>query len=363
MTIKSGAVLDLAGFNETIGSLADNAGSGGTMTSSASGTSTLITGGNNTSTSFAGLIQNGSGTIALTKIGTGTWTLGGSNTFTGQVAIQNGMLSVNAVGTTTTAQPLGENTAGTITLGVAATSSGILQYTGTGGTLDKNIAAIGNGTIQNAGSGLLNLTGTLTKNGTTLTITASSGAGITVSGPIVGARANSDLIVTGGTVTLSGTNTYNGNTFVNTSGYLLDGINNGLPTGTTLTLGSSTPSVGTFDLGGFNQQVAGLATAGTASSQTITNNGANNGTLTFSGGTSTFGGVIQNGSKAISMVVSAGTLTFSGTNTYSGSTTINTGKLLLSGTGAINSTSGITINGSGGFSTLCKPVPPLPPQR
>ena len=73
--VYSGATLDLNGHNETIGSLSDNAGSGGTVTSGASGAITLITGGDNTNTSFAGVIQNGSGTLSVTKIGTGAWTL------------------------------------------------------------------------------------------------------------------------------------------------------------------------------------------------------------------------------------------------------------------------------------------------
>ncbi len=104
-------------------------------------------------------------------------------------------------------------------LGVAATSSGVLNYTGGGGTLDKNINAVGNGTdtVRNSGSGALTLSGTLTKNGTNLTLNAAT-AGINVTGNIVGAAANSDLIVTGNnTTSISSTaNTYNGRTTVGT---------------------------------------------------------------------------------------------------------------------------------------------------
>jgi autotransporter-associated beta strand protein len=41
-----------------------------------------------------------------------------------------------------------------------------------------------------------------------------------------------------------------------------------------------------------------------------------------------------------------GTLTLANTNTYTGPTTVNAGKLLLNGAGSINTSSGITINGS-----------------
>ncbi len=284
----------------------------------------------------------------LTKIGAGTLTLTGTNTFSGAVAVQNGMLSFNSLAAAGSAQPLGEGN--TVNLGVAFTSSGKLQYTGAAGTLTQSIYVLGNGsdTIQNAGSGLLTLSGTLTKYGTTLTLAAGSTAGITVTGPIVGAIAGSDLVVTGGTVTLSGTNTYGGNTFVNTGGYLLDGINNGMPTTTTLTLGEAIGNTnGTFDLGGFNQTVAGLASAGTGT-LTITNSSATtNGTLTFSGGTSSFGGFIKDGSsKTTAMIVSAGTLTLGGANTYTGGTTVSAGTLQIGNATALGgNASAVSVTG------------------
>lgn len=43
----------------------------------------------------------------------------------------------------------------------------------------------------------------------------------------------------------------------------------------------------------------------------------------------------------------SGTLNFSNTNTYTGSTTVNAGSVVLSGTGSINNSSGITIDGAG----------------
>ena len=76
-TVASGATLDLASFNQTIGSLA---GTGGVTLGSA----TLTTGNDNTSTIFSGTI---SGTGGLTKIGSGMLLLTGANTYAGPTNI------------------------------------------------------------------------------------------------------------------------------------------------------------------------------------------------------------------------------------------------------------------------------------
>jgi hypothetical protein len=72
--VGSGGTLDLGGFDNTIGSLADVGGSGGSIsnTSGAATAATLTTGGNNTSTSYAGTINDGNAALGLIKVGTGT---------------------------------------------------------------------------------------------------------------------------------------------------------------------------------------------------------------------------------------------------------------------------------------------------
>src|ERR1035441_7254272 len=159
-----------------------------------------------------------------------------------------------------------------------------------------------------------------------------------------------------GSLTLSGANTYSGGTTI-VSGTLALGVANALPTGTTVTFGAS-GAAGTLDLAGLNQQVAGLAVASgaTAASQIIGNSSkANNATLTYGGGSSTFGGIIQNtlgsGSKTVILTVSVGNLTLSGANTYSGGTMVNGGTLSVSTDGNLGAVPGaatansITING------------------
>ncbi|UFW57512.1 autotransporter-associated beta strand repeat-containing protein [Bradyrhizobium diazoefficiens] len=64
VTVAGGAVLDLAGFSNVIGSLA-----GAGTVSNSGGAATLIAGGDNTSKIFSGTIRDGAGSLALTKTG------------------------------------------------------------------------------------------------------------------------------------------------------------------------------------------------------------------------------------------------------------------------------------------------------
>jgi YVTN family beta-propeller protein/autotransporter-associated beta strand protein len=84
-TVASGATLDLASFNQTIGSLAG----AGSVTL---GSGVLTAGSDNTSTTFSGAI---SGTGGVTKIGSGTLTLSGINAYSGATMVNAGTLTVN----------------------------------------------------------------------------------------------------------------------------------------------------------------------------------------------------------------------------------------------------------------------------
>ena len=84
-TIASGARLDLAGFDQTIGSLA---GAGGVTL----GAGVLTTGGDGSSTVFSGTI---SGSGGLIKTGSGALGLSGTSSYTGATSIQAGSLIVD----------------------------------------------------------------------------------------------------------------------------------------------------------------------------------------------------------------------------------------------------------------------------
>lgn len=88
-TVAGGATLDLAGFNQSIGSLAG----AGAVTL---GTAQLAVGNDNSSTTFSGTIS-GSGSIA--HGGSGTLILTGANSYTGGTAITGGILQLGDGGT------------------------------------------------------------------------------------------------------------------------------------------------------------------------------------------------------------------------------------------------------------------------
>jgi autotransporter-associated beta strand protein len=141
--LASGAVFDLNGAAQTIGSLADGAGGGGTVTNSAAGTATLTlapTG----STTFSGHIQNGTGHVALVINGPGVQVLAASNTYTGGTEIESGIL-VAANGANGSATGSGPVTlsGGTLASGAAGSISGAVTVAGS----PSEIAPGGIGTI------------------------------------------------------------------------------------------------------------------------------------------------------------------------------------------------------------------------
>ena len=362
VTLNSGTMSDTGHYYGTYGNFINS----GTATITANGAGNSISAGigmpsgitfntpnsgdDLTVSGILGSTIGGGNTGSLTKSGSGAVTLTGENTYSGLTTVANGTLTINNGNVSATGnQALGTSTS--VSLGVSGTSSGILNYTGTTGTLAKNINALGNGsdTVQNVGTGLLTLSGTLTKNGTTLALKGGSN-GILVSGRIVGTSGSSDLVIASGTTTLSATNSYNGPTYVNNSGTLVNGITNALPIGTTLVLGGTDNTVGSYDLAGYNQTIASLISQGLGAPNVITNSsGASDSELKMSNG-GTFAGLITDGAtKKTKLYVDGGTLTLTGSNSYTGATTINSGTLALQNpTGAaLSGTTPITVNTGG----------------
>jgi autotransporter-associated beta strand protein len=315
LTVGNSSTFDLAGFSETVGSLAG----GGTVTSSAAGTLTLTTGGNNTSTTFSGILQNGSATsVALTKNGSGTLTLSGANTYTGITTISGGEISINA-----------DTRLGTAP--VSATQGHLLLDGGTLHTVATFTLSANRGITLGSSGGTISIyTGGITR---TLTY------GGIIDGP--GALTKAGQLTGNGILILSGVNSYLGATTVS-AGTLRLGAAGVIPDASALTVGSST----TFDLAGFSETVGSLAGAGTVTSSAA-------GTPTLTAGddntSTTFSGTIQNGS-ATSVALTkngTGTLTLTGANTYTGETSISAGTLSIgagSTTGAISNSSNVTNN-------------------
>lgn len=143
LTVENPGTLNLAGFNQSIGSLAGD----GAVTL---GNATLTTGNDGTSTTFSG-VMSGSG--VLDKVGTGTFILAGNNTYTGGTTIG----------------------AGTLQLGNGGTSGGIAGNVVDNGTLAFNRSDVvtfpgvisGTGSLAQIGTGATILNATNTYTGTT----------------------------------------------------------------------------------------------------------------------------------------------------------------------------------------------------
>ena len=182
-----------------------------------------------------------------------------------------------------------------------------------------------NGTGARAGT--LNIGGSITGGAAGITVLTLSGSNTnanTISGIITRGSATMVSITKSGVGTwvLSGANTYMGATTIN-AGTLKAGIATqafGLDSAVSVAVG------GTMDLGGFNETIGSLTGGGTVTSSAagtpILTTGADNSSTTFSG-------TIQNGSATSVGLTKEGngTLTLSGPNTYSGTTTINNGTL------------------------------------
>ncbi len=289
------------------------------------------------------------GTAGLTEQGTGTLTLTAANTYSGgTTVIGSSILTIN------TAAALGS---GPIFVGDQVGTGGRpalylangVNLSGVSLTLASSSAG-GRGYLDGQGTNSFNGSITLSGNGTTGIF--ANGALFTVSGSVTGAGNSSmtlfmrgtgtglmqsNINIGGETVTVTDAATWtlssNGNTWGNTTvanGTLKMGAVNALPAATVVTIGQSGNS-GTLDLNGNSQQVAGLAVAGGATGETITNLGSVPATLTVSATTAyTYGGGIANGSNPLNLVVTGpGSLTLTNaTNTYTGSTTVSGGALL-----------------------------------
>ncbi len=213
----SGAVLDLAGSSETVGSLSGGGALGGNVTL---GSGTLTVGGNNASTTYLGAL---SGTGGIVKSGTGALTLTGANSFSGATAINAGILQLSggAALSPSTAVTLAGAAGVALDLAGSNASIGSLAGGGSGGnvTLGSGTLSVGANNTSTSFAGIISGTGGgIAKNGTgTLTLTGANsltgalhGAGgtLTLSGAGTATSAASVTLDSGATVTLdnSGTN-------------------------------------------------------------------------------------------------------------------------------------------------------------
>ncbi len=271
---------------------------------------------------FSGEIGDGdhSGFIGggITKNTTGTLILSGQNVYTGLTTVAAGTLEAGAAGT------IPSTSAVTVNAGATFDLNSFTQFVG---------SIAGGGTVSLGSASLV--TG-FNNNDTTF-------SGVLQDGGISKGKGGSLIKVGTGTLTLTGANTYTGETFVS-AGTLLAAAANTIPSNSALLVDTK----GTFDINNLPTTVGSIS------------NGPNGGGKIYLGGvtltaggdgsTTAFSGVIQDGGNAGGtggsfVKTGKGTLFLSGANTYTGTTTVNGGTLDLAG----SLTSPVTVNSGATF--------------
>ncbi|HTP97414.1 MAG TPA: autotransporter-associated beta strand repeat-containing protein, partial [Burkholderiales bacterium] len=288
----------------TIGSLAAN---GGAVTLDVAGASTVAGG------------ISGTGTT-LTKLGAGALTLQGISTYTGATTVS----------------------AGTLQLGTsnALANSGALIVNG--GTFD-----IGANSQTLAGAQLAS--GSITGTSGTLTSTANFDLRSGTVSAILGGNVSVNK-TTGGTVTLSGNNTYTGATNVN-AGTLAVAANNALGTtaaGTTVangaTLDFQSVVYGTTETVAVNGGTIAASTGSSSFAGPITLGASSSATV--AGTQLTLSGAIGDGGGGFGLTMTGtGKLVLGTTNTYTGTTNVNAGTLALGTSNSLASAGSLVVNG------------------
>jgi len=298
---------------------------------------------------ISGVISS-SAAYTVTKTGTGNLYLTGNNTYTGTTTISAGIVRV---GNSTTTGAIAGNIVNNAILSFSRTNA----YT-YGGVIS------GSGDISKGESSTLTLTGVNTCTGTvfifngTFALSAAGSinnavvdvdypgkfdisAGNKTIAALKGSTGYAEVILGSRTLTIGTTDAFAGDIYKGvisgTGGIIKTGTNMLTLTGINTYTGSTTISQGTLIIER-NDIV------------NITGNITNNATLQFNilGSGNSYTGVISGTGNVVKK--GAGTIYLENTHTYTGSTTIDEGRIFLNkATSDISTSSGVIINGSGSF--------------
>ena len=298
--LTDNAVLDLAGFSNSVASLAGT----GTVTNSGAVAAILTAGGNATNTTFSGNLTDGASSLGLSKVGTGgTLTLSGTNTYSGATTVSAGTLQAGSVAAFSANSDFTVN--GTLDLNGLSNSVGSLAGTG---TVTNSVA--GTKTLTAGGDNASSVFGGILSNGAgVLTLTKTGTGTLTLTG------ANT---LTGGTTIGAGTLQIGNGTTGSISGNIADNANLAFARSNSTTYSGLISGAGTLAQNGVGTLIlSGLSTAFTGATT------VNAGTLEVDG---------KLGTAASSVNVLSGAA-LAGQGTIGGSVLIQNGGILGARTG------------------------------
>ena len=301
-----------------------------------------------------------SGTGAVNSIGAGVLTLSGTNTFTGNLSVKAGKVSVSipaalGAGTVVLGDTNGSAGASLLVAGSSNTfTNPVTVQSGTGGLLtignqsgaNSSYVFSGNVALNNAlnllavGTGTVKLSGNLT--GSSLITVTNDGAAVSTSQYVDLTGANSgftgNVAVNGGMLRLEGA------TALNSANTIQFNYAN-----TMLNLNATA----SLTLAGLTGVAGGIVTNTSSGGRTLTLAGA---------GQYAFNGAIMDANTATTRIsltfTGTGTNIFGGTNTYSGATLVTNGTLLVNGWNLGTNTVTVTNAGTafGGTGVISGPV-------
>jgi autotransporter-associated beta strand protein len=292
------------------------------------------------------ITNNGTGVVSLVKGGTGAVQLNVANSYTGGTFINSGRLRITGSATLGTGA-INVASGGQLYFDRAATFSNPINIAGKG--FFEGGPTFSGGALRTATAGTI-LSGKITLlNDARITARGTGTTGATISGQITGGFALElgNTAATIGTLILSNnTNNWTGDTTIGSGAVRIGGtgevIPNGAGMGNVVLLGDSvvTSNSTTLDLNGKTETINGLNSSGDTSRMFVNSGVAGAATLRVgdNNANATFGGTIQDGNAAASVnltKIGSGMQTLAGTNTYSGSTTIENGTLRLASSSAL----------------------------
>jgi autotransporter-associated beta strand protein len=335
LQVGSAGTVDLNGFNLGVAAIAGSFGK--ILNNNSTTPSRLTIGYNNGTSNTIPIIADGAGTVSVEKLGTGTWQIMWNNEYSGDTILTAGTTALRVPAGQT--KPFGNSTVhmngGTINWysNPNQSASNVIDENF---VIDVPVPAVG----TTAGTNLIrpepatiwkgNFTGT-----GLVSMQAAQGNPFDMQGNLTG--FNGTFEINGSTLGMSNT------------------TNVGVPNAAVTMVGSAT-----LQWGGTASSVTVPigSLASTSTNATVRNNGASNSTATFSVGglnnaSTSFAGSIRDASTnqitALTKDIAGnGTFILSGTNTYTGATTVNNGILEISGTGSLGATN-ITVNNGGTF--------------